>query len=270
MRGLLVALLVTTPSLLLPGFATKSPEIVVLLALLAGALTCAEYFSSFPSFIEFREAPPLNRMRFFSLFVIAAAVSLVLGHPHDPSLLSALFHAVGSLLGGALDFPYSPVRLATLMMPPHVPVETLNAVRAAAGLSYTVSLATIALFFVQIRLRNWPVASGAFNVWVNLPLFDPTTGGDVVARLQRDARINVILGVLLPFALPAVVKIASGVIGPGLLDEPQALVWTIAAWAFLPASMLMRGMAMLRVAALIEAKRRRAYADAADEAMQAA
>ncbi len=270
MRGILVALLVATPSLLLPGFATQSPEIIVLLALLAGALTCAEYFSSFPSFIEFREAPPLNRMRFASLFIIAAALSLVLGHPYETSLMSTLFHALGTILGGVLDFPYSPVRLVTLMMPAHVPVGTVNAVRAAAGLSYTVSLVTIALFYIQIRLRNWPVANGAFNVWVNLPLFDPTTGGDVVTHMQRDARINVVFGVLLPFALPALVKIATGVIGPGLLDEPQALVWTMAAWAFLPASMLMRGMAMLRVAALIEAKRRRAYADAADEAMQAA
>lgn len=270
MRGVLVALLVATPSLLLPASATQTPEIVALLALLAGAMTSAEYFTSFPSFIEFREAPPLNRMRFFSLFVIAAALSLIVGHPDETSLLSTLFHALGTLLGGALDFPYSPVRLVTLMMPAHVPVETVNAVRAAAGLSYTVSLATIALFYIQIRLRNWPVAHGAFNVWVNLPLFDPTTGGDVVARLQRDARINVILGVLLPFALPALVKIASGVAGLGLLEEPQALVWTMAAWAFLPASMLMRGMAMLRVAALIEAKRRRAYANAANEAMQAA
>ena len=268
MRGVLVALLVATPSLLLPGFATDTPEIVALLALLAGALTCAEYFTSYPSFIEFREAPPLNRMRFCSLFLIAASLSLILCHPYQPTLLSSLFHALGTLLGAALDFPYSPVRLATLMMPAHVPVATMNAVRAAAALAYAVSLLTIALFYVQIRLRNWPVAHGAFNVWVNLPLFDPTTGGDVVMRLQRDARINVILGVLLPFALPALVMIASGLAGPALLEEPQALVWTLAAWAFLPASMMMRGLAMLRVAALIEEKRRRAYASA--EAIQAA
>ena len=27
---------------------------------------------------------------------------------------------------------------------------------------------------------------GSFNVWINLPTFDPTTGGDVVERLERD------------------------------------------------------------------------------------
>ena len=142
------------------------------------------------------------------------------------------------------------------------------AVRAAAGLSYTVSLATIALFYIQIRLRNWPVANGAFNVWVNLPLFDPTTGGDVVFRLQRDGRINMVLGILLPFVIPALVQIGTMIFSPLPLNHPQSQIWLLCAWAFLPASMLMRGIAMLRIAELIEEKRRRAYANA--EALQAA
>lgn len=44
------------------------------------------------------------------------------------------------------------------------------------------------------------------------------------------------------------------------MDDPQTLIWTISAWAFLPASMIMRGVAMGRVAEMIEEKRRRAYA----------
>ncbi len=268
MRGLLVALLIATPSLLLPGLATDTPEIVALLALLGGILTFAEYNSNFPSFVEFRDAPPLNRLRFFVLFSLAASISLIMCQSYHPTLLTALLHAIGALLGDALDIPYSPVRLATLMMPASTPLETLNAVRAAAGLAYTLSWAAIAVFFFQIRLRNWPVANGAFNVWVNLPLFDPTTGGDVVLRLQRDARINVIVGVLLPFAIPAMISMASGLTESILLREPQALVWMLVTWAFLPASLLMRGMAMLRVAGMIEQKRRRAYANA--EALQTA
>ena len=102
---------------------------------------------------------------------------------------------------------------------------------------------------------------------VNLPLFDPTSGGDVLERLQRDARINIALGFLLPFIIPAVVKAASDLIDPISLENPQSLIWTISAWAFLPASMIMRGIAMSRVAEMIEDKRRRTYAD---ENMQAA
>jgi hypothetical protein len=42
------------------------------------------------------------------------------------------------------------------------------------------------------------------------------------------------------------------------MDGAQTLVWTMTAWAFLPASLFMRGIAMGRVADLIAAKRRAA------------
>ena len=122
-------------------------------------------------------------------------------------------------------------------------------------------------FIVLVRIMGWPARKGAFNVWVNLPLFDPTAGGDVLERLQRDARINIALGFLLPFIIPAVVKAASDLIDPMTLDNPQSLIWTVSAWAFLPASMIMRGVAMGRIAEMIEDKRRRTYAD---DTMQAA
>ena len=268
MRGILVAFLIAMPSLLLPNFATGSTEIVALLALLGGLLTFAEYFSNFPSFIEFREAPPLNRMRFISIVMTIGALSLMARHPFDPTGLTTLIQGLGLKLGNTLDFPYSPVHLVTLVLPQHVTTETVNMVRAAAGLSYVIGLISVAAFFFAIHIRNWPIANGAFNVWVNLPLFDPTTGGDVVYRLQRDGRINMMFGVLLPFAIPAAVNMLSAVFDPAVLSHPQTLVWMIGAWGFLPTSLLMRGMAMLRVAELIEQKRRRAYANA--EAIQAA
>lgn len=267
MRGLLVAFLIAMPSLLLPYSAADSTELVALMAMLGGFLTFAEYYSSFPSFIEFREAPPLNRMRFLSMFLTICTLSLMARHPFEPTTLTSLIHGLGFKIGSVLDFSYSPIHLITLMLPAHVSPETVNMVRAAAGLAYVIGAASVAVFFVAIHIWNWPVASGAFNVWVNLPLFDPTTGGDVVHRLQRDGRVNMMLGVLLPFAIPATVSALSAVIDPTLLRNPQTLVWMIGAWGILPASMLMRGMAMLRVAELIEQKRRRVYANA--EAMQA-
>lgn len=68
------------------------------------------------------------------------------------------------------------------------------------------------------------------------------------------------LGFLLPFAIPAFVKLAADIIDPAMLTQTHTLIWTISAWAFLPASMLMRGMAMQKIAELIEEKRRKAYA----------
>ncbi|WP_164660531.1 hypothetical protein [Tropicibacter sp. Alg240-R139] len=268
LRGILVALMVVTPALYLPGYTTDSPEIVVLLAILAFVLTFAEYNSTFPSFIEFRDAPPLNRLRFIALMSMVVLLTLICKHKYAPTNVTTLFAGMGVLIAHLVDFPFSPVRLVVLMLPDHATLSTVNSVRIAAGVSYVVALATVAAFYIAVRVRGWPVGNGAFNVWINLPLFDPTTGGDVVSRLQRDGRINVVLGVLLPFFIPAVVKATADLVNPIMLDNPQTLIWTMSAWAFLPASMIMRGMAMLRVSDLIEEKRRRTYANA--EAVQTA
>ncbi|UWQ28307.1 hypothetical protein [Leisingera sp. M523] len=268
-RGILVAMLFAMPTLILPASATESPEIILFIALLGSALAFTEYNSHFPSFVEFRNAPPINRMRFAACAASVGALSLLAAHPLEPTGLTALVHRLGGWLGGQLDFAYSPVQLTVLMLPPQVPEATMVMVRDAAGLVCAIAGAAIAGFALVIRVGHWPVGSGAFNVWVNLPLFDPTTGGDVVQRLQRDARVNIIGGVLLPFVLPAAVKMASGLVDPGILAAPHMLIWVISAWALVPASMIMRGMAMQRIAGLIMHKRR-AAGSAADEALQTA
>jgi hypothetical protein len=77
----------------------------------------------------------------------------------------------------------------------------------------------------------------------------------VVERLERDARFNIALGFLLPFLTPAVIKSATGLFGSVSLENPHTLIWTVAAWAFLPASLFMRGIAMGRIAGMITEKR---------------
>ena len=70
----------------------------------------------------------------------------------------------------------------------------------------------------------------------------------------------------MPFIIPAVVKAGSDLIDPISTENLQTIIWTLTAWAFLPASMIMRGIAMARVAEMIEDKRRRTYANAEAEA----
>ncbi|TDE38947.1 hypothetical protein E1B25_07995 [Antarcticimicrobium sediminis] len=270
LRAVLVAVVVASPSLLLPEASSGTPEVVTLLALLAALLTFAEYNSNYPSIVEFRGAPPLNRMRFAAVATMVLALTLIAKHQVEPSNLTALFSGVGRLIGGLTDFPYSPVRLVVLMLPATTLPEVLDSVRIAAGVTYVIALIVIAAFVFAVRILGWPTMNGSFNVWINLPLFDPTAGGDVVHRLQRDGQINVILGVLLPFAIPAVVKLGSDMIGPLALDDPQTLIWAACAWAFLPASMVMRGVAMLRIGELIEEKRRHAYTPGDGETAQTA
>ncbi|WP_415401154.1 hypothetical protein [Tateyamaria sp. SN3-11] len=262
MRGFLVALMIATPALVVPGVSIDSSQATVLVALLAAFLTFVEYNSTSPSIVEFRDAAPFNRLRFVALFLTVFLLSVICKGKTDPTLLTGALSSVGTIVGNSIDFPFSPVRLVVLMLPTDASAEVVQSVRTAAGLSYLISLTAMAAFLFLVRVLGWPSRAGAFNVWVNLPLFDPTAGGDVLHRLNRDARINIALGFLLPFIIPAVVKMAADLLNPISLENPQTLIWTMSAWAFLPASMIMRGIAMQRIAEMIHDQRKRAYANA--------
>lgn len=260
LRAALMVLLIIMPSVLLPGTGPDTALIVAFLAIFAAAFTLVEYTSNYPSLVEFRHAPPFNRVRFGALFVTVFVLSLILRGQDNPGTLSQIFTLLGTGIGAAVDFPYSPVRLVVLMLPDTVGAAQVEHVRVAAGISYLVSLISLALFVVVLRVGGWPNQRDGFNVWVNLPTFDPTAGGDVLNRLSRDSQINLVLGFLLPFLIPAMVKLAADVFQPVTLDDPHTLIWTMTAWAFLPASLLMRGLALARVAQMIGDQRKRAYA----------
>lgn len=270
-RAVFMALLIATPSLLLGNVTADAAQIVVLISMLAALMTFIEYYSQYPSIIEFRYASPFNRLRFYALFLTVTLLSVIFaGKGAEPNRMAEMLIALGTAWGDTLDFPYSPVRLVVLMMPEQASEALLTSVRTAAGISYMISLFALVLFLTMVRLLGWPTRNRSFNVWVNLPIFDPTAGGDVVHRLRRDARLNVVLGILLPFLIPAFVKAASRVIDPISMQNPQTLIWMMAAWAFIPASMIMRGIAIGRIAELIEQKRNRAYSEAQKNGVRAA
>lgn len=255
-RAVLVMVLIATPSLLLPAVSSDTTQIVALVALFAAALTFFEYASTYPGLVEFRDAPPFNRMRFLSLFATVLLLSTIVRGQTEATTLTSFIEVLGTRLGAVIDVPYSPVRLVVLMLPEDMSLQHLILVRTAAGISYMISLLTLVVFVIAMRMIGWPSRMGSFNVWINLPTFDPTTGGDVVERLQRDALFNIALGFLLPFLIPAAVKLASLAFEPVTLESPQTLIWTMTAWAFLPASLFMRGIAMGRIAGMIAEKRR--------------
>jgi len=265
LRALCVAAVVMLPSLLIPRVATDTAEIVVVIAVLGALLTFMEYYGRYPSIIEFRFAPPFNRLRFAALAVPVVVLSLIIRAQTDPGMVGLTLARSGSAIGHALDFPYSPIRLVLLALPANSPAWLVYEVRTAAAVSYAGCLAMIVVFLALVRFRNWPMRNRAFNVWINLPLFDPTRGGDLVERLRRDGGINIVLGFLLPFMIPTILATMPGTIGPETFADPQTLIWMITAWAFLPASMVIRGMALLRVADLIGEKRRRVIGAAIEQ-----
>ncbi len=238
---------------MLPDALNDSSQITMLVALIACFLTFIEYNSNFPSIIEFRDAAPFNRLRYVCLLVTIILLTLILKQKVSPSVLGGAMTSIGTILGNAMDFPFSPVRMIVLMLPESASDALVTSVRTSAGMAYLISLISVGAFLVLERIM------------VNLPLFDPTAGGDVIYRLQRDARINIALGFLLPFLIPAVVKAAADLLDPITLQNPHTQIWTVAAWAFLPASIIMRGIAMGKIAEMIEEKRRRAYADEAEK-----
>jgi len=265
LRACCVAMMIAAPSLLLPDVAAETSQVTLVIAFLVALLVFMEYNGRYPSIIEFRFAPPFNRLRFAAAALTVLALSVIISGMGHPTSLSVVLDYYGTKLGSIADFPYSPVRLMLLLMPPGTDAVTLQNVRTATGMSYIVSLVMVVIFILIVRLRNWPICGRSFNVWVNLPLFDPTRGGDVVERLRRDAGVNVVLGILLPFMVPAVIKGVPVLMDPAALGNPQTLIWVTVAWAFLPASMLIRGIALLRVAQLIDARRKMLGSVAADE-----
>ena len=87
-RAALMALLIAMPSLMLPDVNADTAQIVVLVAIIGFLMVFVEYFSEFPSIIEFRFAPPFNRLRFVALFATVTVLSLICAGKTDPTNLS--------------------------------------------------------------------------------------------------------------------------------------------------------------------------------------
>jgi hypothetical protein len=243
------------PSVILPGIGTDTKQVVALVALFGGALVFMEYHAVYPSLIEFRDGAPYNRIRFLMMLTIVVFLSAIVADREASTTVTRLFHAIGLIIGSSLDFPYSPVRLASYMLADGATAMQIAEVKVAAATAYLVSLFSLALFVIVLKLAGWPSTKSAFNVWVNLPTFEPTAGGDVVDRLVRDSYANLTVGFLLPFVIPAIVAVLTTGIPSETLTSPQTLIWTMALWAYLPAALIMRAVAMARIADMIRIKR---------------
>jgi hypothetical protein len=273
-RAILVAGLILAPLLLLPDQSEHVVQTMLVLALCAVAFTLWEYAATVPALVEFRGAPPFNRARFTVLLLALVFVALLCRDAHDPSTLSGLVRAIGLRFGDLLDFPLSPVRLVVWLLPPGTAPGAVAEIRAAAGLSTLAALLGVLGFGTAIAVRRWPggklprnaqngVVGGEF--YRNLPAYDPAPAADLAARLRRDGSLNLTLGAALPYLAPPAGLLLGRLHGISLLQSDLLLVWTFSLWAFLPACLVLRGMALRRVARHLEAGRSRTGEDAAAE-----
>lgn len=254
LRGFFVTLLILVPALLLPGITQDVAQAVTLIALIAGIVVGVEYTARYPGLIEFRDAKPYNRGRFALLAVIILALTLI---QRTAATETGHLPAVAVWIGAAFDFTVSPVRILVASLPHGLPVEHLQNVQATASVAFLIALLGLSCFLAAIYFRYWPARHLVLNVWVNLPNFDPTKGNDVVHRLEREGQVNILLGIILPFSLPVLFHMSSMLVQPLTLESPLSLVWGVALWAIIPVSLVMRGVAMYRVAQLIRSQRRR-------------
>ncbi len=253
--------MVLAPSLLLPG-TTDISEITILAALAAAALVLSEYAAVAPNLLEFRGAPPYNRIRFAILLVTLTLIAIALSGGTNGSVLQRLVLAVGILLGGATDFVLSPIWLILRLMPAEATPVQVQTVRAAAGLAYLVGLVGLTVFAIVIRILGWPARGDALNIWINLPTIDPNARGDVVVRLRRAGAVNISLGLLAPYLMPPLALVIARAFGLSMLRSDLMLVWVMSLWAFLPVSLFLRGIALRRLALTIALRRRHLEADA--------
>lgn len=256
-RAAMVVMAILLPAILMPQMAPETGQVLLLLALFLGMVVLAEYASAYPALIEFRFAAPYNRTRFALLALIAILLALMQRGQVIDGPLQDMVLGLAAALGALLDQPFTPVRLLLGALPADIGFEHALLIRDGAALALTVAGLGLGAFALAMRLDLWPMGQGPFNVWINLPTFDPTAGNDVVQRLLRQGRVNVSLGFLMPFLLPGAVLVSGMMAQPIDFTAPTNFVWGIALWAFLPAALIMRGLAMRRVARMIRANRRR-------------
>ncbi len=249
-RAALVVAVLAMPASILIDVSADTKQMVTLAAILLGIITFAEYNAVYPSLVEFRDAAPYNRLRFTMLASTLAALSVA--HPATilPEAVQLPLLAFATQVGSAMDFPFSPSRLV-MQLASEADNETQVCLRNAAGLAYIISLLWLAIFAMAVRIGGWPSSKRPLNIWINLPMFDPMVGRDVVLRLARDGRFNILVGFALPFVLPVLMKLVLGRLEYFESIQLHSLIWVTALWAFVPAAMILRGIALLRIAELI-------------------
>jgi hypothetical protein len=257
-RAAFVLVILATPALLLPDVSRSSLEITLIAGALVAILVLVEYSAAQPGFIDFRFAPPYNRGRFVILATILLALSfLCRAAPQTPGFGQDL-QAFADRMALWLDFPLSPVRLAAgAVEAVRDPALTLL-IRRATALAFTISVAGLVFLTLVLWLFTWPQGRRKFNLWINLPTFVPATGRGVERRLIWGGAAYVAAGLTLPFTLVVLSSRAIGWLSPqALAASLQTLVWVVAIWAFLPASLVIRGAALLKVGWLV--RRARAF-----------
>lgn len=256
-RALLVLVVVAAPAFLLPSVSQAAQEISLIIGGIAGAFTLFEYASTHPGLVDFRFAPPYNRIRFVTFAAQVIALVFLCRATSGADAFSPDVLAYADQAFSLMNLPLSPVRVAVEMIGEGASDAFRTLLGRAAAISFLMAFVSFAFFALTLWVFRWPVGRDNFNLWVNLPTFEPSSGRDVERRLFRDGTANLLIGIGLPFIIPVMASRSGGWFDPSVLENYQPLIWGAALWAFLPASLIIRGAALIKVGWLVKRSRSR-------------
>ncbi len=248
LRAVVVVIIITTPSFLLPNITSVTREMSLIVGAIVAAFTFFEYGGTNPGFVDFRFAPPFNRFRIAILAAQVVAISLTCRVAVTGST------GLDSVIGQAVSwssFPYSPVAFALSKIDPQSTVGMQELLRNVFSVSFVVATALAVGFSFLLWIFRWPAGRATFNIWANLPTFAPADIDKTEQRLKRDGFINVVLAVSLLYLIPFTFPYFTQAIGVGLLNDQHTLVWFSALWAFLPALLFVRGTSIYKIGTIL-------------------
>ncbi len=249
-RAALVAMTVAIPAVMLPNVSPNSAELSVLLAVIAAAFVVFEYGFSSPSLIEFRFAAPYNRLRFAILAVLVVTLVLAFRSAVENTTGTAMVVSWADASYAFWDFTFSPLRSFMALAVESGP-QSRELLGQASALGLTIGLIGAVVPGMAVWHFGWPLGRENFNIWMNMPTF--CVGGDTVGNLRKAAFVCVIFALSFPFLAPQASLAFLGPLGPISASNSQFLVWIIAIWAFVPAALLLRAVALMKIASMIGA-----------------
>lgn len=251
-RALWVVVITAIPSLLLPSASQGAAEFALIIGGIIGMFTFFEYGSTTPGFVDFRYAPPYNRFRAFTIAAQIISITLVC-RAVELGLSDSTIVEWARQGAQLLDFPYSPVSMAidSVLSDSRFSDTTAILLVYCITTSFIVGIGMTLVFSLLLWVFAWPRDRENFNLWANLPTFQPSEGTSITKRLRRDAIFNVLLGAALIYSLPLIPTYGFDWLTVDIFENSQAMVWATTLWVFIATSLIARAAAMLKIARIL-------------------
>ena len=250
---LVVAFVLIKSALVAQSGSVEGDLFVVVAALLIGFFLFFEYFADMPAVIEFRYAPPYNRIRFLIAIIVAVTLCyespsvLALANPEEPEKLSPLvgifsiWPLPGNYLYSILEYSDAEQRY-----------WLYDNLASASALG----LLGVFLAGIYIWISPWPLGRDGFNLWPNMPSFNPSSGQRASDLLLSIALLNLLLAVALPYAISFGISLAQHNLGFDFRHTPIFTYWVLFLWAAVPLFCLFKAIALLKLCVLAESLRK--------------